>query len=724
MKQVLLVGGGEVSVQDVPIPTCDRRGILVRVAASAISTGTESTSVATGGSLIAKAARNPDLVRRVLDKARTQGWRRTVDQVRHRIETFTPTGYSAAGVVVEAGPDATGFHPGDRVACAGAEIANHAEYIAVPVNLAVRVPSEVPLEHGSFTTLGAIAMQGVRRANVELGHLILVVGLGLIGQITVQLLRAAGCRVIGADVRPDRVELARRLGMEEGVCLTSGDLIEAVGRFTKGHGVDAALITAATPSSGPVNTAMQVCRERGRVIILGAVGMNLHRDPMYRRELDVAISRSYGPGRYDNSYELRGQDYPYGHVRWTENRNMQAFVDLVAAGRMQVEPLISARFPVTEAAAAYAALKTPGRQTLGVILTYGDQEAAAVPSMIRVPERRIALHGELSPAGRVRLGLIGAGSYARGVHVPNIRNSQTLHLQAVATRSGHTARQVAAQARAAYATTDYMEVLADPNIDAVLIATRHHLHKEITIAALAAGKHVFVEKPMGLTVEDCEEIVKAVESSGLLLSVGFNRRMSRYSQQARAALAEVPGPKTVVYRVNAGTLPTDHWTGDPIEGGGRIVGEGVHFFDLMGWLVGADPVSVTAFHSSVGNPPTLQTDDIGATVSFADGSLGQLLYTTYGSPNAPKERVEAFAGGRTVIIDDFQELQVYGTAGSSKRRQMDKGQAALLENFGQAILQKGQLAVTARDGLIATKCALAALRSAEEAHECTNSVRI
>ena len=713
MKQVLL-RSGEVTVAEVPAPECPPGGLLVQVEHSLISTGTEAMSIASGGKpqpLIVKALKNPHLVRKVLQKAASIGVRETLSLVKSRTHSYQPTGYSAAGVVLAVAPGVTGFVAGDRVACAGAGVANHAEVVAVPENLAVRVPDGLPTDQAAFVTLGAIAVQGVRRAEVQFGETVVVIGLGLIGLLTVQILKAAGCKVLGADVLPGRIDLARGLGMDDGVVIGSGaDLATVARNLTGGHGADAAILTAATPASTPTHLAMECCRERGRVVVVGDVGMALRREAMYKKELDFVISRSYGPGRYDQRYEEKGHDYPYGFVRWTENRNMQAFLALVAEGRVQVAPLITARYRVDEAPAAYRRIGEDRRSVIGVLLEYPGAAAAAAG-------RRVELAARVSTPGQAQFAIIGAGAFATSVHLPNLRRLGA-GLRAVVSRTAHNARQVGEQYGAAYCTTDYDEVLKDPQVSAVIIATRHNLRRGLIEAATQAGKHVFVEKPLAITLADAAAIEATVAASGILLTVGFNRRYAPLAQELKRNLVAAPGPKLILYRVNAGALPPDHWTYDPEEGGGRIRGEGCHFFDLCNWLLDEEPVAVTAQHATGTGTALVDRDNMAVTVRYRGGSLATVYYACTGNSATGKERVELYAGGKSAILEDFRELTLAGFPGkSTSLKAIDKGHAQLLANFVAAVQGKGNLGITVADGRRAQAVAEAALQAAASGRE-------
>lgn len=697
MKQVFFDGKGQLLVKDVPAPRAPDNGALVRVAASLISSGTEMAAASGGGSLLRKALEQPQLIRRAFELALREGIRFTAGQVQDIAGMWFPVGYSAAGVVVEPGREAGGLRAGDGVACAGAGFANHAEYDAVPLNLLARIPDGVSYRQAAFTTVGAIALQGVRRAEVTLGETVVVVGLGLIGQITAQLLDAAGCLVIGSDPVAERRELAARLAGAQAIDPTLGDAAEQVMALTGDTGADKVILCAATQSSQPTNEAFSMCRERGRVVMVGAMGMDLERPDFYNRELDFVISRSAGPGRYDPAYEEQGVDYPIGFVRWTEQRNMAAFLRLVADSKLDLDSLVTAEYPVEQAGAAYEAVQAGA---LGVLLTYGEpaglEAEAAPPQVIRRAAAR-------PRAGRIGLALVGAGSFARAVHLPNLKASPYFDLHAVVSDSS-SAAQVAYKTGAPLAATDLDAALQDEGIGAVLVATRHDLHAAQAIAAAQAGRHVLVEKPLALTVADCQAMVEASQAAGVLLSVDFNRRAAPAALALKEALGGVSGQKTLIFRVNAGPLPASHWLNDPAIGGGRLLGEGVHFIDFICGMLAADPLSVSAQGSADGQ-------DFAVTLRFPGDSLGVVVYTAQGDPAFPKERVEAFAGRGVAVIDDFKALTLAGLPGRPVKGSQDKGHRALLDNFGAAIQGKADLLVTGLDGLRATRVALAALES-------------
>lgn len=707
MLQVV-VSSGEIRVVDVPPPALRPGAVLVRTTHSLISAGTES-GIGSGRreSLLLKVARNPALVRKVIDRASTHGILTTAELVRSRISTERAIGYSCAGIVAEAGPGVDRFRAGDRVACSGAGHANHAELNVVPQNLVARLPESVSLEEGAFGTLGAIALQGVRRCQPTLGERVAVLGLGLIGQITWQLLRAGGAVVIGCDVRPERVERARSFGGGEAFATSDIDFARGVLDRTGGVGADAVIVTAAAPDPGLLNKACEACRKKGRVVLVGDVPIRIHRERIYAKEIDLLISTSYGPGRYDPEYEEKGHDYPLAYVRWTENRNLQEVLRLIGEGLLDVRSLVDARFPIAEAPAAYLRLASEPRP-VGVLLEQPEREAAKPTAFAcsYVPLR----HAAAGPRTGYRVGVVGYGSYFRTVLLPQLRSHPGFRLLSVCARTGLTVRHAVERDGFARGTTDYRELLSDPEVDLVYVATRHDLHHPVACAAVEAGKAVFVEKPMTLTSSEGRDLVELVARSGALLTVGFNRRFSPHSVRLRELLAPLGGPKTILYRANAGPLPEGHWLLDPVEGGGRLLGEAVHFFDLLAFLTRAEPVRV---HSV--SAPGRGRDEGVVSVLFADGSVGSLVYTGSGSSDAGKERIEVFAGGATFLLDDFKSLSVHGLGKRGlSTRLVEKGQREQLENLFQALRGEADLGVTAQDGLRATWCAEMAVAGAQQ----------
>jgi predicted dehydrogenase/threonine dehydrogenase-like Zn-dependent dehydrogenase len=695
------MSGGEVRVVEVPEPVVRRGAVLVRTSHSLISAGTESAGIGSGGrreNLVLKAIRNPALVKKVVDRVASHGLQATAELVRTRISTEMPSGYSCAGVVIEVGEDVTDIRKGDRVACAGAGYANHAAVNVVPRNLVALVPDGVSFEEAAFGTLGAIALQGVRRAEPGLGDRVAVLGLGLLGQITVQMLKAAGAVVIGVDVRPDRVARAQALGLDAGFTVSERDFVAGVVERTGGHGADAVIVTAAGGDVGLLSKAFEACRRKGRVVLVGDVPIRIQRDKIYKKEIDFLISTSYGPGRYDPSYEEKGHDYPFGYVRWTEGRNLEEVLRQIAAGTLRVRPLIDATHGVEDASAAYASLASENRP-IGILLDYHlDAAAAAPPAASYRPIRRAAVTPK---AGTLGVGVVGYGGYFRHMLLPLLKAHHGFSLVSACARSGLTVRAAVENDAFAKGTTDYRELVTDPSVDVVYVATRHDLHYAVARAAVDAGKAVFVEKPMTTTVSDARELVDAVARRGTLLTVGFNRRFSPHAARLVELLRPIAAPKAFVYRVNAGALPPEHWLLDPVEGGGRLLGEGVHFFDMLRFLAGAEPVRVVSL-----SPRGRARDEATVAIEFADGSTGSLVYSGSGAAGMGKERLEVFVGGTSFVLDDYRSLEVHGLGKEGlKTRTVEKGQKEQLENFYRALRGEVSLGVTAEDGLQATWCA-------------------
>jgi predicted dehydrogenase/threonine dehydrogenase-like Zn-dependent dehydrogenase len=700
MKQVLQnARNGKIEVRDVPAPRVARGCVLVRVAASLVSAGTERVSTEFASkNLIQKAQARPDLARGVMNKIRREGLWSTVSAVRCRLDQPSTLGYSCAGTVVELGEDVSDIRIGDRVACAGTGFAVHAEFACVPRMLIARIPSaDVDSESAAFTTIGAVAMHAVRTAEATLGEVVAVIGLGLLGQLAVQILRAASCTVIGLDLMQERAALAVSVGAT--AATTSEDeFSDLCFRHSNGHGADSVLIAAETSSSVPVNLAAQVARDRGIVVAVGAVGMEIERRRYYEKELDFRVSRSYGPGRYDLSFEQKGIDYPIGHVRWTETRNMEAFLQLLETDKVGVKALITHRYDIEDAASAYELIADKTQQPyLGVIIQYpADQQAEL---------RRFQLvgrHAEPSSASRIRVGLLGAGNFARGVLIPAMRQSRP-ELVGVCSASGISAEAAAKKFGFAFCTTDEEQIFSDDSINAVVIATRHNLHAAQVIRALDSGKHVFCEKPLCLNEEELDAIQTAYTSAASCrLMVGFNRRFAPMIRQLRAFLAQAAGPFTMNYRVNAGPLPPEHWLNDPEQGGGRILGEMCHFVDLLSFICASSSISVQARGTS-----SSRGQDVTATIEFANGSVGTITYVCNGDHAFSKERIEVFRGGTVAALDDFRRLDLI-RHGKKKtfhsRLRQDKGHRSEWLAFAECITSGG-LAPIAFEEIVASTCA-------------------
>jgi predicted dehydrogenase/threonine dehydrogenase-like Zn-dependent dehydrogenase len=689
MKQVL-IRDGRVVVEEMPVPVAEPGRVLVRTAWSVLSAGTERAIVKSSADATGiTAALDPSRLRRAFEILREEGPAGIAARLRERAAgaPAAAPGYAAGGRVEAVGRGVDDLPPGTRVACAGAGYASHAEWIAVPRHLVVPVPAAVPLRDAAFTTLGAIALQGVRRAGLSIGECAVVLGLGLIGNLAAQILRAAGVRVLGFDLDPDRAARARGPGLEAWG-LASRDPLEEVPRASGGLGADAVLVCAAAPGSEAVHLAMRLCRRRGRVVIVGDVGLEIQRSLMYEKELDLVMSTSYGPGRYDPQYEEKGIDYPAAHVRWTENRNMAAFLELLRERRVAVAPLADRILDLQEAAAAYALLDGGGSRPLGILLRYAPEETASAPPL---PAPAAAEPAEAAPPGvsagvpaaidtvpetrrAIGVGLIGAGAFVRIVHLPCLKRDRSFALAAVATGSPVSARETARRFGIPAARADYREVLADEEVDLVVIGTRHDLHAAPAREALAAGKHVFVEKPLCLEEAELDPILEEARRRRRLLAVGFNRRYSLLSRRLREALDRLEGPALAIYRVNAGRLPAGHWALDPATGGGRILGECGHFLDLLLFLLRAPLTEVRAAALPSDGIRVVGSDSFAATLGFADGSRAVLAYTGLGDPGLPKERLELFKQGAAMVLDDFRSLRVHGAPGGSfEPGRQDKG---------------------------------------------------
>ena len=668
MKQVQQnYRSGELKVAEVPAPRAGDGEVLVSTRVSLISSGTERQLMQLAkSSLVGKAAARPDLVRRVISNVRKEGLKPTLEKVFAKLDSPIPLGYSLVGEVVAIGRNVSGYSLGDRVACAGAGLANHAEFNAVPKNLTVAVPAGVDDEDASFVTLGAIALQGVRQAAPTLGETIVVMGLGLIGLLTVQILKANGCVVIGFDPNPQRAALAQSLGADVAV---SESLATVVASRTGGLGADGVIVTASSKSSDPVNTAAEISRMKGRIVVVGLVGLTIDREPFYKRELELKLSMSYGPGRGDPTYELSGHDYPLPYVRWTEQRNMAAFLTLIAQGRVTPKAYVTHRFAIEEAERAYDLMES-GAPHLAILLTYPDNATRPAVAPTPVPPR-----AEKSTLG---VAFVGMGNYARSVLLPKVRGAQGVTLTSVVTKTGISANHSKDKFGFAQAATDSGVAMDDPATDAVFVATRHDTHAALSARALRAGKHVFCEKPLAIDAAGLEDAMQAARAGQGVLTVGFNRRFAPLLVEAKKALEPRSGPLMMIYRINAGMLPSDSWI-QRDEGGGRILGEVCHFVDSLTYLAGSLPTEVQA--ASAGG----QSDAVSAILRFADGSVGTIIYSSLGDPSLPKEYLEAFANSRVVRLDDFTALTVHA-GGKSRvvKAKQDKGQAQLVAAFLEA----------------------------------------
>ncbi|MBK9005429.1 MAG: bi-domain-containing oxidoreductase [Anaerolineae bacterium] len=704
MKQLLQnIKTGKASIEDVPMPTPREGQALVQVATSLVSAGTERMVVEFAEkSLVGKARSRPDLVKQVLDKARREGVVNTMQAAFNRLDQPMALGYSSAGTIIALGKSMTGFKVGQRVACAGGGYAVHAEYNVVPRNLLTPLPKNVDFESAAFTTLGAIALHGFRLAEPQLGENVAVIGLGLLGLLTIQIASAAGCNVLGIDLDPKRIALASSLGLDA----VSRQRAESTSQlFTANRGFDVVLICADTPSNDPVELAGIIARDRARVVATGAVGLTLPRKIYYEKELSFINSRSYGPGRYDSNYEENGQDYPLGYIRWTEGRNFEAVVDLMQSGKLKVKPLISHRFPIEKATQAYDVITGKKKDTfLGVLLTY--------PAGKTKEERKVVFPSIVNRKSEiVNLGVLGAGLFANSVLLPSIKKVDGIQLVGIASSGGLHAQHAGKKFGFKYATSSDDEIINDPNINTIAILTRHDSHAELVVKALKAGKHVFVEKPLAINSEQLSVISKQLaKTDNCLLLTGFNRRFAPLAESLKSQVSGLRSPLHAHYRINAGYLPPNHWTQDPNIGGGRIVGEACHFIDFITFLVGAAPVSVTAH--ALSNEGKYSEDNVSMTFTFPDGSIGVVDYLANGDKSFPKERMEVFCSGMVAVLDDFVSLQITREGKMKEERgAQDKGWVNEWRAFVKAIQEGGEPPIPYEQLIDVTKSTFAVVES-------------
>ena len=719
MKQVLQnMGNGQTLLLDVPAPRLDPGCVLIQTRSTLISAGTERMLVDFGrASMIDKARQQPEKVRMVLDKVRTEGLFATLDAVRSKLDQPLPLGYCNAGVVLDVGRGVTGFKAGDRVVSNGA----HAGVVSVPKNLCARIPDGVDDASAAFTVLGAIGLQGLRLAAPTLGETVVVTGLGLIGLMTVQMLRANGCRVLGIDFDAQRLAMASDLGATVVNPAAGEDPVAAAMALTGGTGVDAVLITASTKSSDPVSQAARMCRKRGRIVLVGVTGLELNRSEFYEKELTFQVSCSYGPGRYDPGYEAGGQDYPLAFVRWTEQRNFEAVLGLLAEGRLDTRRLISRRFAIDDVQQAYELLSTDP-SALGIVLDYPETAAEQLLTQrVDLPTASAGAPAATGVPGQPVVGFIGAGNYGSRILIPAFKTGGAV-LDTVVTSSGASGVHHGRKSGFAVASTQLGDILGNPRINTVAIATRHNTHADLAARALASGKHVFVEKPLALTLDEVAAVETALadnRSRGVnaLLMVGFNRRFAPLVVQMKALLDKVKQPIALNYTCNAGMIPPDHWTQDPAIGGGRIIGEACHFIDLLRFLAGS-PVQAARI-ASMGRVPGLSNPDDKAviTLNFSNGSIGTIQYFANGGKAFPKERVEAFAGDAVLQLDNFLALRGFGWPGFRKASlwRMDKGQAACAAAFLAAVRTGNPAPIPLDDILETTRISIDLARQQREA---------
>lgn len=699
MKQVIRKGLKDIIVDEVPDPALLPNHVLVRPVYSLISSGTETASIH-ADSLVKEVAENPSQLRKVWDVMKLSGPIPTIREVMAKFSDYAVLGYSGAGVVAVCHPGVTDLQAGDRVAYGG-EGTGHGETIQTGRNLVARMPDDVAFEDAAFSTLGAIALNAVRISQVGVGDRVAVIGLGLVGQLATQLASIQGASVVAVDLRPERIELARQLGADHG--FPGGDsLREAVMALTNGIGVDCVIVAAAAKSAGPCQQALQICRDRGRIVVVGAVEMEFPWLEAYLKEIQILMSRAYGPGSYDPLYEKKGIDYPLPYVRWTENRNMEEILRLISRGGLKVAPLVTDRFELQQAPDAYQKIMAPGSASLAVLLRYPAADAPEKAAAAFVPTRRVDLAGPPAPSGGIRVALAGGANIARWWHLPALKKISGTSLRAVYSTQGPRGKSYANRFKAQYCCSDYQQILDDKDVDAVLIVSRNQEHAAQALQALNAGKHVFVEKPMALTEQECHDLMAAVERTGKVLSVGFNRRFSPYYLEQKKVFSKRPGPSIVSCRMNSPGISGNFWMADPAIGG-AILGEACHFIDLMYWLLESEPVSVSAYSLPTGKKDPIGENNIVASFQFADGSIGNLTYTTVGSKTSGGERVEVYASGIGCVTEDFKRISIRGRMEQKRSKWIaDKGYDPQMADFIDAIRQNRRPKVDVRDGARST----------------------
>lgn len=708
MQQVIRKGIKDVIVDQVPAPVAAPHHVLVRPVFSLISSGTETASIHQEG-VLKEVKDNPSHLQKIWNVVKINGPVRTLKEVYSKYSSeYSVIGYSGAGIVADKHSTVTDLKIGERVAYGG-EGTGHGEIITTGRNLVARIPDEVPFEHACFSTLASIALNAVRISGVGLGDSVAVIGLGLVGQLIAQLARLQGAVVIATDLKPDRVELARRLGAHHPLL---GASAETVGSLTGGRGADCVFIAAAAKSSAPCHLALEICRDRGRMLVVGAVDMSFPWNDMYLKEIQLFMSRAYGPGSYDPVYEKQGRDYPISYVRWTENRNMEEVLRLMGSGQLNVQPLVTHEYPLEQAPEAYQTIMSPGSNSLAVLLKYS---VPAEPPAEFAPARRIDVAPQPSaPSSTIGVALVGAGGLARWDHLPNLKKIPGVTLRAVHSSSGPRGKGYAKRFGADYCATDYQEILNDPAIGAVVITSRNQYHASQAAAALRAGKHVFVEKPMALTDAECKDLMEAVKTSGKHLTVGFNRRFAPFYKEVKKAVVKRSGPAVINCRVNSPGISGAYWMADPSIGG-AILGEACHFIDLMYWLLESEPVSVSAYSLPTDLKEPVGQNNIAASFRFADGSVGNLTYCTVGSKTSGGERVEVFAQGVGAITENFKMVSIRtGVSRGSKKIFAAKGYADQMTDFFQGIQKGTPTAITVVDGVRSTIGCLRMLDSARE----------
>lgn len=724
MKQVIQnYKTGEIRLEEVSPPICRPGGVLVRNVASAVSLGTERSIIELGKkSLLGKVRARPDLFKQAWNKAKREGFLKTFQEAMGRLDTPNPLGYSCAGVVEEVGTSVDEFSVGDRVACIGAGFASHAELVSIPKNLCVLIPDGVSEEEAAFGMLGVIALHGVRTANVSIGEYVAVIGLGLLGQITVQLLKASGCKVIGSDLDQTKIDLAMKMGCDVG--LQADELINQAKSFSRGNGVDSVIITASTKTSEPIENAAEICRFGGRIVLVGVCDIQIPRQIFWEKEIEFKVSKAGGAGIFDPIYEIEGIDYPIGLVRWTERRNLETVLDLIKEKKLRMGPLITHRFDIKEAQNAYEMLMKGQENFVGVLLRFPEknEKTTVVGENLSTVQQPKTYNLKPKPSGAIGVGLVGAGLFTRALLLPALSKVPGISLRGIATATGATANHIAKKFKFAYDTTDYQHLLTAPDIDAIFILTRHNLHAKMVIEALKAGKHVFVEKPLCLNESQLNEIISTYtslltpHSSPPLLMVGYNRRHAPLSIKAKEFFGRRSTPLMINCRINAGFVPKDHWVHDPEQGGGRIIGEVCHFVDLVQYWTNSFVKQVYAQRISGDSGAIVNTDNVSITLKLQDGSIGQILYTAAGDKAFSRERYELFCENSVCVIDDFKEAFFIKNSVKKKDRRInqDMGYHGELTLFFDAIKHGGSPPVAFVDYINSTLATLKAIESIEK----------
>lgn len=676
-----IVKKGIVLGELVPAPIVSKGNILIKVVNSCISAGTEMSGVTSSGRpLIKRMLDQPEKIKKVFDMAVSDGISKTISQVKGLLDLGNPTGYSISGIVIGVGEDVTEFKVGDKVAAAGGGIANHAEYVDVPSNLVVLLPKDLDYVSGSTVTLGAIAMQGVRRADIKIGEFVVVIGCGILGLLSLQMLKKSGARVACTDVDDQRLQLAKDLGADFICNPTTENSVNQITNWTNGYGADAIIFTAATKSSEPLSEAFKMCRRKGKVVLVGVSGMTIQRQDIYSKEIDFLISTSYGPGRYDNNYEQKGIDYPYAYVRWTENRNLKEYLRLVDEKQIILDKIIQKIFPITQVTEAFNSLKDQNEKPLMVILDYGEPNTSLLEKYL-LHDRKVLISQNPISSEKINIALVGVGSFATNMHLPNLGLlKDKFQLYAVVNRSGYKATHIAKQYGAKYSTTNYQDVLNDENVDLVFICTRHDSHADLVLEALQAGKHVFVEKPLATNLEELEKIeafYNGTNKTKPILMVGFNRRFSKYAVEIKKHTSKRINPLFIHYRMNAGYIPLDHWVH---ENGGRIVGEACHIIDLMTNFIESTIESISYESLTPSSGHYSPTDNKSIILKYKDGSVATIEYFATGSKQLPKEYMEIHFDEKSIIMEDYKSLKGYGVKiNEIKTSTSQKGQYEELE---------------------------------------------